>query len=68
MAETIPLSQLPRSLKVQYGQAVSYRKLYMATLDGDLPAEKADDGRWYVQRADLHDIAKAFGLTADRAA
>ncbi len=39
METTIPLTDLPRRLKAEFGQSVSYRQAYNATVDGRIPAE-----------------------------
>lgn len=64
MTERIPLSLLPRELRAVGGPAVSYRVAYKRTLDGKIPAERGDNGRWTVARADLVRIAQALAGTA----
>jgi hypothetical protein len=54
----IPLAQLPRKLAQQNnGPAPSYRACYLAIVDGRLPAEQSDNGRWTVAEDDLAAIA-----------
>jgi hypothetical protein len=61
----IPLPLLPTMLSAQGAhQGPSYRAVYLAALDGRIPAERAVNGRWTVAPADLPAIAAAFGLPA----
>lgn len=69
MHERIPLTLLPRELRQAGGPAISYRAAYNAALDGRLPAERGDNGRWTVARDDLARIADALaGLRGPAAA
>lgn len=46
------------------GQSVpSYASLYRRILDGDIPAEH-DGRRWWIDRANLQDIARSLGVAA----
>jgi hypothetical protein len=60
MNERIPLSLLPLELRRAGGPAISYRAAYNLALDGLLPAERGDNGRWTVARDDLAQIAEFF--------
>lgn len=63
--DRIPLTHLPRELSRLTGlPAPGYRTLYLAALDGRLPADQGTNGRWGVPRADLPKVADALGLTA----
>ena len=60
----IPLTSLPRELAEAYpGSSVPYRRCYVLTLDGLLPATQENNGRWFVERADLPEVAKVLGLS-----
>ena len=61
---TIALTDLPRRLKADFGKAPSYRQAYNAAVDGRIPAERGENGRWRVPVANLADVAAAFGITA----
>ena len=59
----IKLSELPRRLRDEFGEAVSYRRLYTAVLDGIVPAERdASGSRWLVDADDLPEIAQTLGI------
>lgn len=60
MHERIPLTLLPRELRRAGGPAISYRAAYNLALDGRLPAERGDNGRWTVARDDLARIADSL--------
>jgi hypothetical protein len=65
MSNRVPLTALSRELATLTGKpAPSYRKLYVAILDGKLPADQVD-GRYMV---DVQAAAKALDLTAERVA
>jgi hypothetical protein len=55
---TIPLPLLPRELRELTDRAPSYRALYLAALDGRIPATIGRNGRWSVDRHDLPRIAE----------
>ena len=58
MPETIPLPALPREIaRLTGGTAPSYRRAYLAALEGRIPAERGENGRWTVARADLPALA-----------
>lgn len=69
MTDYVPLTALSRELTTFAGkQAPNYRKLWMLTVDGRIPAEQMN-GRYQVRRADLPGIAVSLGLTTpDRVA
>ena len=57
----IPLAELPRKLREEFGVSVSYRRVYGLVLDGVVPAEKDETGtRWFVSHDDLAEIAKTL--------
>ena len=59
--ETIILPEVPRYLRKEFEVKVSYRRVYTAVLNGDIPAEKDDTGtRWKIKVDDLPEIAKAM--------
>jgi hypothetical protein len=60
VTDRIPLSLLPRELIRFGGPAVSYRAAYNLVLDGRLPAERGEAGRWSVARDDLPAIAETL--------
>ena len=64
METTIALTDLPRRLKKDYGKTKTYRQTYNAAVDGLIPAERGDNGRWHVTEANLPAVAEALGLTA----
>lgn len=59
----IPLPLLPCELR-RLGVSVSYRRAYNAVLDGLIPAERGEDGRWTVARDDLPTIAGIIASVA----
>lgn len=59
--DAVNLANLPLALKAKYGATPPYAVIYVAVLDGVIPASKVR-GRWYVQERDLPGIAKHFGL------
>ena len=60
--DAINLADVPLALKANYGSTPPYAVIYVAVLDGVVPATKLR-GRWYVQETDLPKIAAHFGLT-----
>ena len=42
---------------------VPYRRVYNGVIDGRVPGERGDNGRWRMAEADLPAIAEALGLT-----
>ena len=65
---TIPLTLVPRALSDEGFEAVKYRKVYNAVIDGAVPAMLGDNRRWTVKRDDLHTIADALGLSREQVA
>jgi hypothetical protein len=64
---TLPL--VPREIaKRTGGPAPSYRRVYAAVLNGDIPTELGANGRWSVAADDLDTVAAAFGVGAKAAA
>ena len=59
----IALADAPREL-AKLGVRVSYRKLYDRVLNGDLPAFRGENGRWYFAPRDLPSVAKALRLAS----
>lgn len=61
----IKLPHAPRELSALVGKpnAITYRRLYTAVLNGRVPAEM-ENGRWKLCREDLPAIAATLGLTA----
>jgi hypothetical protein len=65
----IPLTRLPREIaKLTGGPAPSYRQLYSAVLNGTIPAEQRENGRYDCGEHDVPAIAERFGLTLQTAA
>ena len=62
----LPIAGALPELRKQYGPAVTYMRLYMAVIQGDVPAEKRA-GRWFLRRADLPKLATALGVAAQAA-
>jgi len=60
---TIPLTLLPRELKARTGRSTTYRRVYTLALDGRLPAEQGENGRWRVRERNVQLIAEELGLT-----
>ena len=68
--ERIALVSVPRELKaLTDGIAPTYRRIWEATADGDLPAEQIN-GRWFIKRADLppSPSCSAYSIRMPRAA
>ena len=62
--KTIPLPAVPRELqKLTDGPVPTYRRLYLAILDGSVKAEQQSNGRYRVD-ADLTPVLQHFGLKA----
>lgn len=58
----IPLTLLPFEMARLTGEpGPSYRICYMAALDGLIPAERGENGRWTVAASDLPKVARALG-------
>jgi hypothetical protein len=62
----LPLAGALPELRKQHGPVVTYMRLYMAVIQGDVPAEKRAN-RWYLRRADLPKLAIALGVAAPAA-
>jgi hypothetical protein len=62
--DLIPLPRVPRELAALTGanQGPGYRRCYTAALDGAIPTEMRN-GRHFVRRTDLPQIARALGLS-----
>jgi len=62
MSERVPLSKLASELRRQnlVEPPPTYRETYNAALDGRIPAERGDNGRWSWAAADLPLIAAAL--------
>jgi hypothetical protein len=62
----IPLPQVPRALldRKHVEKPVSYKRLYTAALEGRIPAEQDDNGRWSVKGDDLSLIAETLSNAA----
>lgn len=63
---SIPIGMLPRELR-NHGVVVGYNIIWRAATDGRIPAHKVG-ARWYVDCADISDIASAFARTTFTAA
>ena len=64
MSETFSLAELPRMLREMTGKRAPYQRIYRMIVDGDLPAEKTEAGRWLVRREDVPGIVEKLGLKA----
>jgi hypothetical protein len=62
----IPLPRVPRALldRKLVKKPVSSKRLYTAVVEGRVPAEQDDNGRWSVDEPDLPLIAEALSSTA----
>jgi hypothetical protein len=58
----VPLNLVPRLLRERNITRTppSYRRIYLAVLDGRVPAERAANGRWSVRICDLKLIAETL--------
>lgn len=60
--ERIPLPLLPSELaRLTGAPGPSYRTCYIAAVNGQIPAERGENGRWSVAARDLCKAAAAFG-------
>lgn len=60
--ERIPLPLLPLELaRLTSEPGPSYRACYTAAVNGRIPAERGENGRWTVAARDLRKVAAAFG-------
>lgn len=63
----IPLSLLPIEVKRLTGQlGPNYRTCYNAALDGRIPAERGENGRWTVAAGDLAKVVAALSPLGPR--
>lgn len=60
MATHIPLPMVTRALRDFVDVPPRYQAIYIAILDGHIPARKNRSGRWEVAIADLKLIAKTL--------
>ena len=56
----IPLTLLPLEAQRLNSARVDYRKAWLAAVEGRIPAERAENGRWSVARGDLPKIVAAL--------
>jgi len=68
MANRLPLSELPSTLKSAGITPPKYRTCYTAATDARIPAAKDAGGRWTFSPEDLPAIADAMGLNSTHAA
>jgi hypothetical protein len=57
--QLLPLSTVPGELRYRYGCSVTYRRLYMAVLDGRAEAIRLH-GRWFVHTESLEALARSL--------
>jgi hypothetical protein len=63
IVDRIPLTVVPRAIREavsDMSSAPSYRRIYVAILNGSIPADQIN-GRWHVN-SNLSPIIKHFGL------
>jgi hypothetical protein len=62
-ADRIPLFLVPRLMRERgiTRDPPSYRHIYLAALDGRIPAQRESNGRWSVRELDLPSIAEKLG-------
>ncbi len=63
MNEKFPLIDLPRTLRAHHDIGVSYAAVWRAVVDGRIPADR-QGRRWWIDTADLPNIAAHFTATA----
>lgn len=61
--DVVQLAQVPRAVLAQTGKPVSYRRIYLAILDGLVPAEQRN-GRWHLSPETIEQIPKLLRLAA----
>jgi hypothetical protein len=62
--DKIPLPSLPRALALLTGGPTRpYTVCYKAVLDGRIPVEQGENGRYSVAHERLPEIARALGLS-----
>jgi hypothetical protein len=59
---TISLTRLPRILRSRYGAAVRYDWLYRDAVNGVLPIQQGDNGRYFTTEEEIPIIAEILGL------
>ena len=64
MARYIPLPEVPGLLK-KLGVKATYQQVYRAALNGDIPAERRRNARWYIVETNMKQVAKALSKTRD---
>jgi hypothetical protein len=57
----IPLPCLPRVLRDRFGLAVTYDHLHRRAMNGTLPIERTDTGRYHATEENLPEIARLLG-------
>lgn len=61
----IKLSLVSRWISQRTGRpGPSYRRIWTAAVNGEIPAELGPDGRWSVREEDASAIDAAFGIPA----
>lgn len=68
MAQSLPITDLPRALINGGYEPANYRRVYEAAVSGTIPAQRGPNGRWTFDLQDLAEIAQALGLTQAYAA
>ena len=69
MNDRIPLPALPRELgTIAGGKTKPYSVCYKAAVDARIPVLQGDNGRYFVERSKLSEIALALGLTVTKQA
>lgn len=63
-----PITKLPRALAEAGYEQTTYRRVYVASLDGTIPTTQSKTGRWTFSLDDLPAIAEGLGLTDAHAA
>lgn len=61
--DVVQLAHAPRAVRAQTGELVTYRRLYLAILDGLIPAEQRN-GRWHLTAKTIAEIPKLLRLAA----
>jgi hypothetical protein len=64
MKEQIPLTLLPQSLTESGFNTPGYRACYEAARSAQIPATRANNGRWVFNACDVCTIAHRMGLNA----
>ena len=62
MAQLQPLIFLSEALIEAGFKSPGYQSLYEAALEGWIPAEQGDNGRWFYDKANLRFIAESLAL------